>query len=49
MLVPIAKALGMNTDIKPGDAPFWIDDVMSIMSKAVYHSYQAAKIAMTGK
>ena len=46
MLVPVAKALGMDADTKPGEAPFWIDDVMAILSKAVFHSFRTAKIAM---
>ena len=46
MLVPVAKALGMDADTKPGEAPLWIDDVMAILSKAVYHSFKTAKIAM---
>ena len=46
MLVTAAKALGMDADTKPGDAPLWIDDVMAILSKAVYHSFKASKIAM---
>lgn len=46
MLGPAAKALGMDVDTKPGEAPLWIDDVMAILSKAVYHSFKTAKIAM---
>lgn len=43
MLVPAAKALGIDTE---GEAPLWIDDVMSILSRAVYHSFKASKISM---
>ena len=46
MLTPVAEALGMDAEMKPGEAPLWIDDVMAILSKAVYHSFKTAKIAM---
>ena len=46
MLVPVAKALGLDSDTKPGDAPLWIDDVMAILNKAVFYSFKTAKIAM---
>ncbi|KAL7542688.1 hypothetical protein ACHAXR_011997 [Thalassiosira sp. AJA248-18] len=46
MLVPVARALGMDVDIKPGEAPFWKDEVMHILSMAVFHSYKFAKVAM---
>ncbi|KAL9178842.1 hypothetical protein ACHAXT_003973 [Thalassiosira profunda] len=46
MLKPVGTALGMDTDTKPGDAPLWIDDVMAIVNRAVYHSFKASKIAM---
>ena len=46
MLLPVANALGMDADTKLGEAPLWIDDAMSIINKAVYHSFKTAKIAM---
>lgn len=46
MLVPVAKTLGMDPSMKPGEAPFWKDEVMNILSMAVYHSYKTAKVAM---
>ena len=44
MLVPIGKALGMETDTKPGEAPLWKDEAMHILSSAVYHSFKTAKV-----
>lgn len=35
LLVPIGKALGFDVDTKPGEAPFWIDHVMSILAMVV--------------
>lgn len=35
LLEPCGKALGFDTDTQPGDAPLWIDMVMSILSMAV--------------
>lgn len=46
MLLPVAEALGMEIDTKPGEAPLWKDEVMHILSSAVYHSFKSAKIAM---
>jgi nitric-oxide synthase len=46
MLIPVAEALGMEIDTKPGEAPLWKDEVMHILSSAVYHSFKSAKIAM---
>ncbi|KAL7535297.1 LOW QUALITY PROTEIN: hypothetical protein ACHAXR_007456, partial [Thalassiosira sp. AJA248-18] len=46
MLVPVARALGMDVDLQPGEAPFWKDEVMHILSTAVFHSYKFAKVAM---
>jgi len=46
MLAPVAKALGMDADTKPGEAPLWKDEVMCILSMAVYHSFKTAKVAM---
>jgi nitric-oxide synthase len=46
MLIPVAKALGMDTDTKPGEAPLWKDEVMHILSSAVLHSFKSARIAM---
>jgi nitric-oxide synthase len=38
LLVPIGKALGLNVNVSPGDAPLWIDQAMSILSLAVSYS-----------
>jgi hypothetical protein len=46
MLLPVAEALGMDVEIKRGEAPLWKDEVMHILSSAVYHSFKTAKIAM---
>ena len=46
MLIPVAKTLRMDPSLKPGEAPFWKDEVMNILSMAVYHSYKSAKVAM---
>ncbi len=48
MLLPVARALGLDTTTKPGDEPLWKDEAMAILNKAVYHSFKKAKIAMTG-
>ena len=48
MLVPVARALGLDPDTKPGDEPLWIDEVMAVLNKAIYHSFKMAKIAITG-
>ncbi|KAL7439883.1 hypothetical protein ACHAXM_006921 [Skeletonema potamos] len=48
MLVPVARALGLDPDTKPGDEPLWRDEVMTILNKAVYHSFKVAKFAMVG-
>jgi len=46
MLIPIANALGMNTDLKPGEAPLWKDEVMQILSSAIYHSFKTSNVGM---
>ena len=46
MIVPIAKALGMNVEMKAGEPPYYKEDVMSILCKAIYHSYKTSKVAM---
>ena len=46
MLIPIANALGMNTDLKPGEAPLWKDEVMQILSSAIYHSFKSSNVGM---
>ena len=48
MLVPVARALGLDPDTKPGDEPLWKDEVMTVLNKAVYHSFKVSKIAMIG-
>ncbi|KAL9180658.1 hypothetical protein ACHAXT_011111 [Thalassiosira profunda] len=46
MLKPVGTALGIDVDEKPGEAPMWKDEVMHILSSAVYHSFRASKVAM---
>ena len=46
MIIPIAKALGMDTETRPGEAPLYKDEVMHILSSAVYHSFKASKVAI---
>ncbi len=48
MLVPVARALGLDPDTKPGDEPLWKDEVMTVLNKAIYHSFKVSKIAMIG-
>ena len=36
----------MDTDMKPGEAPLWKDEVKHILSSAVYHSFKTEKVAM---
>lgn len=48
MLVPVAKALGLDPDTKPGDEPLWKDEVMTVLNKAVYYSFKQRKVAMIG-
>eukprot|EP00984_Skeletonema_dohrnii_P002603 scaffold912_cov121-Skeletonema_dohrnii-CCMP3373.AAC.4 len=47
MLVPVARALGLDPDTKPGDEPLWKDEVMTVLNKAVYHSFKVSKIAVS--
>ena len=46
LIIPIAKVLGMKTDLKPGEPPYYKEDVLSILCKAIYHSFKSAKVAM---
>ena len=48
MLFPVARALGLDPDTKPGDEPLWKDEVMTVLNKAIYHSFKVSKIAMIG-
>ena len=48
MLVPVARALRLDPDTKPGDEPLWKDEVMTVLNKAIYHSFKTQKIAMIG-
>ncbi len=49
MLVPVARALGLDPDTKSGDEPLWKDEVMAALNKAIYHSFKVSKIAMIGQ
>ena len=46
MIVPIAKALGMNVEMKAGEPPYYKEDVIAILCKAIYHSYKTSKVAL---
>jgi nitric oxide synthase oxygenase domain/subunit len=35
LLVPIGKAIGLNVNVSPGEAPLWMDQAMSVLSLAV--------------
>ncbi|KAK1736786.1 nitric oxide synthase [Skeletonema marinoi] len=48
MLVPVARALGLDPDTKPGDEPLWKDEVMAVLNKAIYHSFKVSKVAIVG-
>eukprot|EP00985_Skeletonema_marinoi_P008562 scaffold3909_cov138-Skeletonema_marinoi.AAC.7 len=48
MLVPVGRALGLDPDTKAGDEPLWKDEVMTVLNKAVYHSFKVSKIAIIG-
>ena len=42
MLLPVANILGIDMD----DDPLWRDEVMTILNKAIHHSFKAAKVAI---
>ena len=46
LLVPIAQALGIYEETKPGEAPYYKDEVILILSKAIHYSFKTAKVAM---
>eukprot|EP00581_Thalassiosira_minuscula_P018097 CAMPEP_0183714154 /NCGR_PEP_ID=MMETSP0737-20130205/8790_1 /TAXON_ID=385413 /ORGANISM="Thalassiosira miniscula, Strain CCMP1093" /LENGTH=1265 /DNA_ID=CAMNT_0025943059 /DNA_START=110 /DNA_END=3907 /DNA_ORIENTATION=+ len=46
LMVPIAKALGLNTELKAGEPPYYKEEVSWILCKAIYHSFKTAKVAM---
>ena len=46
LIIPIAKVLGMKTDLKPGEPPYYKEDALSILCKAIYHSFKSARVAM---
>jgi len=46
MIVPIAKALGMNVEMKAGEPPYYKEEVIALLCKAIYHSYKTSKVAM---
>ncbi len=46
LLAPIAQALGIYEETKSGEAPFYKDQVIFILSKAIYHSFKTAKVTM---